>query len=46
MRGALVIAALLLASPAAAQDVACVPDRQAADKAATNAPINNWPDAI
>jgi len=33
----LALAALLLTSPAAAQNVACVPDTQAADAAATNA---------
>jgi hypothetical protein len=37
MRGALVIAVLLLASPALAKDVACLPDTKAADEAASNA---------
>lgn len=37
MRAALALVALLLASPAAAKDVACVPNTQAADKATRNA---------
>lgn len=37
MRAVLALVALLLASPAVAKDVACVPNTKAADEAATNA---------
>lgn len=37
MRAVLALTALLLASPAVAKDVACVPNTQAADEATTNA---------
>jgi len=37
MRAVLALVALLLASPAAAKDIACVPNTKAADEAAINA---------